>query len=568
MERISVGIHTEHNAGMAAVLGGRVVAYCEFERLTRQKNQAGWMPDIVGDMLESLDLSRIGAICTPDVEELRDLLRKRFGGTSVGVSEVVVDRNRIQIYGQDNLHPLFHILAALVLPEMRHGVYGVLVFDADQPRMGIVDLRGPVRALPAPRLRVVSSHRWFNGELYADFLGSLFYGGRDLRHCGKLMGLASWGRSRSDLVALLRELAQEAFDPSGRTWQGYSCHNRTAVLRRVRDGTGIDPRDHASAQTMHLAASGQDLFTDELLKQVCEGVSVLANDLREDGLPDFTGLIYGGGCALSVVSNSLIRSAIQTAVIAPPYAHDASQFVGAAVLADILSGDGPFPLGLGWAGIPSHSGGVVTQTQLTDLGLRTTPAVPAEIARRLASGQLIALAFGSSEAGPRALGNRSLIADPRDGAMRERLNDRVKRREWYRPFAPALPADAFPAYFGHSATTLSTYMLDCMHLRPEHRAELPAVVTADNSCRPQSVDAHRHPWFHDLLTAFGQLTGHPVLLNTSLNAPGRPIAYDLAQVMCDCNELGVDAAIVDGAVVERGQIAALAMRNRRSNSDV
>jgi len=567
MERVAVGIYTEHNAGIAAVFEGRVVAYCEFERLTRQKNQAGWMPDIVGDVLEVLDPSRISAICTPDAGSLRVLLRQRFSGVSVNSSEVVVDGNAIKIYGQDDVHPLLHVLAALVLPETQHGVYGVLVFDADQPRMGAIDLRGSIGAAPPLGLRVLSPHRWFNGELFADFLGSLFYGTRDLRHCGKLMGLASWGRARPDLVALLRELALEVFDPSVRTWQAYTRHDRAAVLRRVRDSAGIDPRNHASAQAMHLATSAQEFFTRELIRQVCEGMPLVTAELRDAGLPDPIGLIYGGGCALSVVSNCLIRSAIQKPVVAPPYAHDASQFVGAAVLAAILSSDHPFPLGVGWTGIPSHSGGGVTQAQLSQLGLPAKPAIPADIARRLASGQLIALAFGSSEAGPRSLGNRSLVADPRDAAMRRRLNDRVKQREWYRPFAPALPADAFPAYFSQSATTLSTYMLDCMQFCPEHRDQLQAVVSPNGSCRPQSVDRHHHPWFHDLLIAFGHLTGHPVLLNTSLNAPGRTIAYDLAQVISDCADLQVDAVVIDSVVVERDQIIALAEHYRWSGRD-
>jgi len=531
-----IGLHQDHNAGIAAVRDGELTLYCELERLTREKNQAGWFPDIIEQTLRTIDLDSIGGLCVPRPARMSGWLAERVGIRGV------------PIHGQDDLHPLLHILAALTLQEVRPAMYAVLVFDAEQPRMGWLDLREPLRAVPDLHLRPMSSDGWFNGELFSDFYGKVFYGSRDLRHCGKLMGLASWGRTRLEYTSTLRETADRHFDRTTRVWEGYLGSDGAAIYRDICRATGGDPHDHRSEIALDLAASAQELFTDELVRQARRGAAGIAEELRQQGLPEFEGLLYGGGCALSVIANSALRQALGAPVIIPPFAHDASQFVGAAIYASLMAGE-EWPLGRGWRTVPAHTVGTIDAEAVARMP-SSAPATPAEIARRVLSGEIIAVARGGAEAGPRALGHRTLLANALDLSMRERINDDVKKREWYRPFAPMILADAFRDYFAEPASPASRYMLDSYRFRPEHRPRFASVSSPDGVSRPQAIDGSDRFLF-DVLHELGARSGHPVVLNTSLNAPGCPIAFDLRQVIDDCNMLGVDAAVLDGILFER-----------------
>jgi carbamoyltransferase len=455
------------------------------------------------------------------------------------------------------------------MPEVTPGIYLILVFDADRPRMGWVNLCDPVRAVPEMHLRMLMSEKWYNGSIFAYFFGTLFYGTADLSNCGKLMGLSSWGTPRFRQARWLAELASRHFDPTltsvskvwgEEVWEGYETVDADALRSQVAERLGVDPRQHDRSEVLDLAASAQELFTDKLIEQVVAGAKDVLEEVHEAGLPSPTGVLYGGGCALSVITNARLREAIGLPFIIPPCAHDSSQFLGASILASLHASSGPLPLGRGWDGIPSHTIGDVRAEQIAQAGLPGRSAVPEEIAKRILAGEIIALIDGVSEAGPRALGRRSILANALDPKMRERINSTVKMREWYRPLAPALPADAFPHYFGQPATSPSFYMLDAFSLAPGYRSLLSTVSSPNGVTRPQAVHAHLSPWYHELLMAIGSLVGHPVVLNTSLNGPGLPIACDLSQALMDCQSLGVDAAVVSGILLEREAIAAGAQK--------
>ncbi len=133
----------------------------------------------------------------------------------------------------------------------------------------------------------------------------------------------------------------------------------------------------------------------------------------------------------------------------------------------------------------------------------------------LADGKVVGWFQGRMEWGPRALGNRSILADPRRAAMRDVLNEKIKRREMFRPFAPSLREDAAAEYFEPSYP--SPFMLMAYRVRPEKQAIIPATTHVDGTGRPQTVNARQNALYHALLTEFGRQTGVPVLLNTSFN---------------------------------------------------
>jgi carbamoyltransferase len=149
------------------------------------------------------------------------------------------------------------------------------------------------------------------------------------------------------------------------------------------------------------------------------------------------------------------------------------------------------------------------------------PDIFAEAARHLADGAVVGWFQGRSEVGPRALGNRSILADPRRPDMKDRINAKVKHREWFRPFAPVVLADRQTEYF--TSAEPAPYMLLVPYVHPEKRAVIPAVTHVDGTARLQTAMPALNPRLCALLTAFDRVTGVPVLLNTSFNDNEEPI---------------------------------------------
>ena len=560
---IGVGIYEDHNAGVAAIDGGELRVYGEIERRTRTKNQAGWFPEIAEEWLGRVPRERIGAVCAGDVRTVRAFLCERFGARALDDGRVSLGGRPVRLLSQDDLHPQLHFLSTLVLPGVVPDVYAVMVFDAGRPQIGWVDLRAPLRAIPDLHLRSDAATSWYVGDIFAGLFGTMFYGAPSLESCGKLMGMASWGRPTVGAVDGLRELARETFDPTTKTWLGYRTVAPDDVHASVVQRFAVDPLEHDTSETLDLAASAQELFRHQLVAFASAELERIEAELRAHDLPRPRAILYAGGCALSVVTNAALRKATGLAVIAPPFSHDAGQFVGGAFYAALACNES-VPLGRGWPGLPNHLAGVVGPREIAGAGAELRPIEPDEVARRILEGELLACVGDGAEAGPRALGNRSLLANALDPSMRERLNDEVKKREWYRPFAPMLPAEAFPEYYGEDATPCARYMLDSFTLRPALRGVLSSVASPDGVSRAQAVERSSSRWLYALLEALGARSGRPVVLNTSLNAPGLPIAFDCRQTLDDARALGLDALVVrepasDG-IVPRAYVAELRER--------
>jgi len=137
------------------------------------------------------------------------------------------------------------------------------------------------------------------------------------------------------------------------------------------------------------------------------------------------------------------------------------------------------------------------------------------VADQMAAGNVVGWFQGRMEWGPRALGNRSIVAHPGLPTMKDVLNARIKQREWFRPFAPSILAERQAEYFEHSHP--SPFMLHVYKIRPEKREQLCAVNHVDNTGRLQSVSREENPLYYDLIKTFERKTGIPVVLNTSLN---------------------------------------------------
>ena len=182
----------------------------------------------------------------------------------------------------------------------------------------------------------------------------------------------------------------------------------------------------------------------------------------------------------------------------------------------------------------------------------------------LAARGIVAWFQGRTEFGPRALGSRSILADPRDDGIREEINAKIKKRELFRPFAPSTTSEAGPRFF--ELDQESPYMNILAAVRPERRDQIPAVTHVDGTARVHTVSAEANPLYHRLITAFGARTGVPVLLNTSFNIQ-EPIVNTPEEAIRTFLRSGMDLLAIGNRLCGpewRALAEAAAMRSQRS----
>jgi carbamoyltransferase len=260
-------------------------------------------------------------------------------------------------------------------------------------------------------------------------------------------------------------------------------------------------------------------------------------------------LCLGGGVALNCAANgSLLRAKLAARISIFPAAGDAGLPVGAALLASREVGDtvtGQLTPYLGPAFSPERCETALRQAGLAFCHFEDIAAATAE---RLAAGKVVGWFQGRMEIGPRALGNRSILASPCTTAIRDRVNG-LKGREPWRPLAPAVIARQARDFFELSQE--SPCMLFAARVRPEQRERIAAVVHVDGTSRPQTVAPEQNQRLHELLTAFARHRGVPVLLNSSFNQAGEPIVCSPEDAIRTYRATGLDALVLGNFLVEK-----------------
>lgn len=255
-------------------------------------------------------------------------------------------------------------------------------------------------------------------------------------------------------------------------------------------------------------------------------------------------LALGGGVAMNCVAiGRICQQAGFAQVTVPPSPGDAGTSAGAALtVAYRLTGR--LPSGAGACSLgPEYSRSEMSFKPRPGLTAVQIASPAAMIALRLAEGQIIGVFQGRLEVGPRALGNRSILASPLNPAVVDRLNMRVKYREPFRPFAPVVLADHAAEYFTLGQS--SPFMSIASNVTARTIRTLGSVVHANGTARVQTVTAEQNPFLAEVLAAFAAITGHPVLINTSLNIKGKPIC-GTPDAALDClTESGLDALLIE-----------------------
>lgn len=371
-------------------------------------------------------------------------------------------------------------------------------------------------------------------QLICDWCGFSSFKGEEW----KVMGLASYGKLDQIILRDLRRLISvrdlQIVYPVGR-----SEYNQIVNKYSERTRSTL-PSDYR----VNLAHTGQYVFSEIALQ--------LLRNLYK--MVPCKNLILGGGCALNAAFNGSILelTEYEQLFICPAPADDGNA-VGAALLAyqsdtssESVVARSPSP----------YLGSSILESQVERLvdvaGLQAEwygDQVCKVVADMLADGKVVGWVQGRAEFGPRALGNRSILADPRDPGMKHRINQIVKDRESFRPIAPAIMHEFGPSYF--QDYQYSPYMERAIRFRDDVKSTIPAVVHHDGTGRLQSVTADTNPRFYELIDAFRRVTTIPLLVNTSLNVMGKPIVHSLEDALAVFYTTGIDAIAIGAWVIRK-----------------
>ncbi len=259
-------------------------------------------------------------------------------------------------------------------------------------------------------------------------------------------------------------------------------------------------------------------------------------------------LCLAGGVALNCVTNEVVRqSGDFSEIFIPSAPHDAGTAIGAALVVHCAKQRTPprRSISTPYLGPEFNRREILAAVKSAGLTPRRSKAPAREAADMIADGKIVAWFQGRMEFGPRALGNRSLLADPRRPDMRHILNQKVKHREDFRPFAPSVMAEHADEWFEMGAHSTSyEFMLFAPAVRTGRRARIPAVVHHDGSARVQLVSRQSNPRFHELISCFFARTGVPIVINTSFN-DSEPIVCTPTDAIVTFRKSGIDALFMD-----------------------
>jgi carbamoyltransferase len=575
-----LGLNAYHgDAAAALVIDGQLVAAAEEERFTRLKHCAGFPAQAAAWCLADAglgpgDLTHVAIARNPRANAGRKVawmlrhqmkigaLRQRLANAArvaqlrtLFAEALEIDPDDLSARFHQVEHHQAHVASAFFVSPFEHAA--VLSVD------GFGDFTSTMLATgEGSRFRVLDrvSFPHSLGLFYtalSQWLGFTSYGDE-----GKVMGLACFGRPR-----FVDELSQMVMIEDGTFRLGleYFCHQAgvhmtwsegTPTLGQLYSQRVVDvlgparvPRSGLSEHYVDVAASMQVILE--------EGYLALARALAEK--TGETRLCIAGGVGLNALANArVLRETPFEQLFVQPAAGDAGTAVGAAywVWNQLLGEPRGFVMDHAFTG-PAYSDEECAAA-LSDAGVASERLsdedLVAHTAAHIAGGDVVGWFQGRMEFGPRALGNRSILADPRRADMKDVLNERVKHREAFRPFAPSILAEATHDWYEQDHP--SPYMVLVYRTRSDKRDLIPAVNHVDDTGRLQTVTREANPRYWLLIKEFERLTGVPIILNTSFN-DSEPIVMTPEDAIDTYRKTRMDVLVLGNHVVRRGAPAGL-----------
>ncbi|MEC9344713.1 MAG: carbamoyltransferase C-terminal domain-containing protein [Pseudomonadota bacterium] len=543
-----LGLNAFHGDSSACLLrDGEIVAAAEEERFRRIKHWAGFPSQAVAWCLSEagIGLSEVGHVALnqdsganldrkigfalrsrPDLGLIFNRFRnkrKRLGAEQHLEAAFPGSSFRGEVHAVE--HHLAHLASAYYGSRFERAV--VLSVD------GFGDFASGAWGMGEGARLELESEVYFPHSLgmfyqaMTQFIGFPHYGDEY-----KVMGLAPYGRPT--FIEKMREIVKLHDDGSYRLELKYFRHHREQVPYTWEGGAPTVGTIWADALTDLLGpARGPDEPLTDRHRDIAHSVQAMYEEAFFHLLAALErrhacdALALAGGCGMNSVANGKYRRRspfrrlyVQSA------AGDAGGALGAAqVVWARLSGGRPAPMDHAYLGPAYGAAGIDALVEslaprLREAGCAVTrhadeDALCAETAAAVADGQVVGWFQGRMEWGPRALGNRSILGDPRRADMKDILNLKIKRRESFRPFAPSVLRERVPDWFEEDDEV--PFMMKVFQVREERRAAIPAVTHVDGSARLQTVSMHTNARYHRLIRAFEDLTGVPMVLNTSFN---------------------------------------------------
>jgi carbamoyltransferase len=564
-----LGISGEyHDAAAALVVDGTIVAAIQQERLSRKKNdpslpihaaraclaQAG----LVAGELDRVvfyenPIEKLERVLVSSLRTFPRSLRQfpRALGAQLGTKVWVIDRiaealdvPRAKVTFTS--HHLAHAASAFLTSPYESAAILTVDGVGEDASTGLWHGTGStITALGS----VAYPHSL--GLLYAGLTAYLGFEVNEGEY--KVMGLAAYGTPRlRDEFGKLVQLHPDGTFELGLPYFAYLADAELGFGPALEGLLGPRRPPHKPWDLEHSAEDRHHADVAATLQQVTEDALLgLAREARRR--TGARALCLAGGVALNAVANArLLRESGFEAISVHPAAGDAGGALGAAILGAIeLGAPRPAPLRSAALGLPIVTADAHALATALGLAVRTAADVAVETARLVATGKIVAFCQGRFEWGPRALGQRSILADPADPDSRERLNRAIKRREPFRPFAPAVLHERAAEYFEHAPNDLTPFMVSVSPIRAAHADRLAAVRHVDGTARVQTVEADTAPELHAVLHALDEYTGLPIVLNTSFNGPGEPIIGNEIDALGFLISHPIDALVIGDLVVTR-----------------
>ncbi len=532
--------HGHHDAACALARDGEIIVAVEQERVSRNKRAPQESPalalkrclDFAG--IELSDISAVGL--GSDHDQLAEWLGMSRGQRT---SDLFYDDPDhlfpADVFGHSNrpaVQSLRHHLA--------HGASAFWPSGFEQAAILVVDAMGEDSAgiiAFGDGKKIDSVHEFpIGSSLGFYYEAAALYTGLSEYDPGKLMGLAGYGEPTWDAPLHIANGVPSWVGVPENSARGraYIEQRRDDILEHFRAGAF----PHASGVIEDIMAYAD--FAASVQESLERAMLGLAAEAKR--LTGARNLVLAGGVALNCTANGRIAdSGLFEQVYIQPAAHDAGTAVGAALLvANQEISEVPSPVSTPYLGTGQTPEEIEIELQAAGVSYErlAEPMVSQRVADLLASGAIVAWHQGRAEFGPRALGARSLLADPRDRRSLVRLNQ-IKGREMWRPIAPSVLEERFDDWFAGSP---NPHMLAAALVRPGKRPDVPAIVHVDGTARPQAVRRTVNRLYWDLISAFELRTGLPLVANTSLNLQDEPMSDTVADTLGMLRRAPIDAA--------------------------
>jgi carbamoyltransferase len=551
----TISYYGSHNAAIVVENEGKILCVLEVERFTNYKNCgiAQYKPAV--HVLMTL-------------EECLKFIQKEYGiyeydvcyfaSTDVTVEDFervhILFRTEFLIPAKEYIHVSHHLSHAYnVFYQSPHKEALVFSFDGggDDGEFNVYHAkRGEEIKELARFLNPIKNnpHIYYNlgfaymvfGHFFADIrLEQLGEG--NLVYPGKIMGLCSYGNVRNEWLDDFIEFYKS--DPDG----GNADYQVKLNILGEKIGVVFDLSNRLEGQIAYdVAATSQRAFEECFLENV--------KPFMEE-YPDLP-ICMAGGCALNIILNTRLVEEFNKDVFVGPNPNDCGIALGMMLkhlkpeeAYDATYAGIPILDKYNLANISFHYRNVRSLMPKTEKYHAYEQWDPSILVDDLERGKIVGVVRGNSEHGPRALGNRSIICNPAISDMKDILNEKVKHREWYRPFAPVVRLEDVSEYFEWDRE--SRWMSFCPKVKEEWREKLPAITHVDNTARVQTVTREQNEWLYDLLTNFKEKTGIGVLLNTSFNVNGKPILSTYKDAFHIYDTTDIDGLIIEHLYIRK-----------------